>query len=105
MSRKLVECVPNISEGRDAAKIKQVTIPAGVGFHRFRQLLHPAQHPLSLLLASCRAPGHSAHLHGERVHVSHEPLWSCNAVMQPVPPDRLNAGHKRMRRVDSIRRA
>lgn len=25
MSRKLVECVPNISEGRDAAKIKQVT--------------------------------------------------------------------------------
>ena len=24
MSRKLVECVPNISEGRDAAKIKQV---------------------------------------------------------------------------------
>jgi len=25
MSRKLVECVPNISEGRDAAKIRQVT--------------------------------------------------------------------------------
>ena len=25
MSRRLVECVPNISEGRDAAKIKQVT--------------------------------------------------------------------------------
>ena len=25
MSRKLVECVPNISEGRDAAKIKLVT--------------------------------------------------------------------------------
>ncbi|MDR3682161.1 MAG: glutamate formimidoyltransferase [Geothrix sp.] len=25
MSRKLMECVPNISEGRDAAKIKQVT--------------------------------------------------------------------------------
>lgn len=25
MSRKLLECVPNISEGRDAAKIKQVT--------------------------------------------------------------------------------
>jgi len=25
MSRKLVECVPNISEGRDAARIKQVT--------------------------------------------------------------------------------
>ena len=24
MSRRLVECVPNISEGRDAAKIKQV---------------------------------------------------------------------------------
>ena len=25
MSRRLVECVPNISEGRDAAKIRQVT--------------------------------------------------------------------------------
>ena len=24
MSRRLVECVPNISEGRDAVKIKQV---------------------------------------------------------------------------------
>ena len=96
MSRKLVECVPNISEGRDAAKIKQVTdaiaAVAGVrlldvdpGADTNRTVITFVGEPEAVLEGAFRCIAEAARVIDMRHHQGAHPRMGATDVVPFVP--------------------
>jgi glutamate formiminotransferase/formiminotetrahydrofolate cyclodeaminase len=96
MSRKLVECVPNISEGRDAAKIKQVAdavaTVAGVrlldvdpGADTNRTVITFVGEPEAVLEGAFRCVAEAAKVIDMRQHRGAHPRMGATDVVPFVP--------------------
>ena len=98
MSRKLVECVPNISEGRDAAKIKQVTdaiaavpgvqvLDVDPGADTNRTVITFVGEPEAVLEGAFRCIREAAKVIDMRQHHGAHPRMGATDVVPFVPVD------------------
>jgi glutamate formiminotransferase/formiminotetrahydrofolate cyclodeaminase len=96
MSRKLVECVPNISEGRDAAKIKQVTdaiaavpgvrvLDVDPGADTNRTVITFVGEPEAVLEGAFRCIAEAARVIDMRQHHGSHPRMGATDVVPFVP--------------------
>ncbi len=96
MARKLVECVPNISEGRDAAKIRQVTdaiaavpgvtlLDVDPGADTNRTVITFVGEPEAVLEAAFRCIAEAAKVIDMRQHKGAHPRMGATDVVPFVP--------------------
>lgn len=96
MARKLVECVPNISEGRDAAKIRQVTeaiaavpgvslLDVDPGADTNRTVITFVGEPEAVLEGAFRCIAEAAKVIDMRLHKGAHPRMGATDVVPFVP--------------------